>query len=714
MAVAPRIPSPSVLRLQSMIDSYHVLSQLPVMVWQADCDGTPVQFNQSWLRFRGTDLQAELRHGIESAIHPDDRVAREEQLSAAIASQSTTTNEYRLLQADGSYRWIEENVSPCFDEDGRLLGYTGACHDVTQRRESLENARLSEKKSRAVFDQCYQFIGLLDCEGRVLEANHTALKFSGIPFESVRHKYFWDTPWWQHNPELQAKLRDTVELVNRTKEYVQFECTHPDAEGQTHHIQFSLKPVLDDRNEVLWLVPEGRDVTALKDSVSNLSDIKTALDVANDCVFIFDAQDLHFVYVNQGAIDQIGFGLDELSRMTPVDIKPDFDEVSFREMIAPLFDSPDKASIFRTRHQHRDGSIIPVEISLKLIPELGEGGRFVAIVRDISAQLAVEQSLRKAKEQAEASSRAKSEFLANMSHEIRTPMTAILGYSELLAEEWEDPSDIIQVGLETINSNAISLLTIINDILDVSKIEAGQMQLEHIEFPTNKVVDEVAQLLQPRAESKGIELSILYHPPLPSRIMTDPTRLRQILMNIVGNAIKFTEAGRVTVHVEFDPNESLLQFHVVDTGIGMTQEQCDQISKFEAFTQADTSTTRRFGGSGLGLCISAALVKKLGGQLQIQSHLDAGTTISFTISAGNLKTIAAINVRPDSVESASPRSVTIEPLKCETGTEPLAGVKVLLAEDGPDNQRLITTPAYQGRGHGGSVRERPGCPQLHC
>jgi CheY-like chemotaxis protein len=296
-------------------------------------------------------------------------------------------------------------------------------------------------------------------------------------------------------------------------------------------------------------------------------------------------------------------------------------------------------------------------------------------------------------EQAEAASQAKSEFLANMSHEIRTPMTAILGYIDLLdtdgdlAVDREHSAD----ALRTIRSNANHLLAIINDILDMSKIEAGQMQVELIDTDPAHIAEEVVSLVAARARGKGVDIRVRYDSPIPVLIRSDPTRLRQILLNLTGNAIKFTEVGHVTIHVACDAAAQKMRFRVVDSGIGMTPEQRDEIARFEPFAQADSSMTRKFGGTGLGLRISNALATMLGGGIEVDSLLGEGSSFTVTIATGDLQdvrlrdagTIAAGAARPeaDAAPDAGPGPAA--------PARPLEGLRILLAEDGLDNQRLL-------------------------
>jgi len=300
------------------------------------------------------------------------------------------------------------------------------------------------------------------------------------------------------------------------------------------------------------------------------------------------------------------------------------------------------------------------------------------------------QSIRDAIDLANQASKAKSDFLANMSHEIRTPMSAILGYSDLLGGELANDPVQAAEAIRTIQSNASHLLTVINDILDVSKIEAGQMAVEAIRTSPSQIISEVLSLVRPRAESKGVRVSVQYDTPFPEFIQSDPTRLRQILLNLMGNAIKFTEVGSVTIHASCDPAAQKLQLNVVDTGIGMSHEQCKIIARFNAFSQADSSTTRRFGGTGLGLCISNALAEMLGGRIVVSSVEGKGSTFTATLATGELAGVNMLDPSEASLNRRKQYDAAPQISASSLNEKPLEGMKILLAEDGPDNQRLIS------------------------
>jgi signal transduction histidine kinase len=282
---------------------------------------------------------------------------------------------------------------------------------------------------------------------------------------------------------------------------------------------------------------------------------------------------------------------------------------------------------------------------------------------------------------AQAAVRAKSEFLANMSHEIRTPMTAILGFSEVLMGSVTDREQLGAAA--TIKQNGEYLLEIINDILDLSKIEAGKLEVEHIQCSPHQILSAVVSLMRVRANAKNLPLQIEYDGPIPERIESDPTRLRQILINLTGNAIKFTEVGKVRLVarlLDAKSDEPKMQFEVVDSGVGMTEEQTAKL--FKPFSQLDSSTTRKHGGTGLGLTISKRLADKLGGDITVRSTPGEGSTFTVTVATGPLDGMKLLD---------KPTEAQLPPDPVEKPAAPNAKLdcRVLLAEDGPDNRQLI-------------------------
>ncbi len=319
-------------------------------------------------------------------------------------------------------------------------------------------------------------------------------------------------------------------------------------------------------------------------------------------------------------------------------------------------------------------------------PVPGAGGKAAGVLvsfDDVTELQAQEIALRIARDQAEAANQAKSDFLANMSHEIRTPMNAVLGFAQLLRRNPQLNAGNAQRHLDTILGSGRHLLTLINDILDLSKVEAGRMEVERIDCALHQVVHEVATVMRVRADEKGVALLLDFPEPLPAQVRTDPARLTQVITNLVGNALKFTERGQVTLRVYMkraDDGRALVAIDISDTGIGIPADKVDAI--FEPFVQAEVSTTRRFGGTGLGLAISRRFARALGGDVYATSVLGQGSTFHITIDAGLDGDVQWLE--PAQLAEPPRRAAAVSGQQWH-----FAPATVLVVDDGAENRELV-------------------------
>lgn len=409
--------------------------------------------------------------------------------------------------------------------------------------------------------------------------------------------------------------------------------------------------------------------TSLKKTLEELQKLYNAVEHSSAVVIITDTQGA-IEYVNPKFVQVTGYEKSEVLGGTPSILKSgETLPETYKELWDTIQSGEEWQGIFHNKKKNGEFYWASASIS-PLKDTKGAITHFVGIQEDITAIKLFEQELKKAKEAAESANQAKSDFLAGMSHEIRTPMNAIIGMSELMMET--PLNDEQKRYVETLMHAGENLLNIINDILDISKIEAGYLELESTEFNLQDLLDKACDIMAIRARDKGIGLVCSVLPDVPVHLIGDPVRLRQVILNLLGNAIKFTDNGEVALEVRKESSDAgTLLFSIRDTGIGIPEDKVNKI--FEKFTQADSSTTRKYGGTGLGLAISKRLVKLMGGRIWVTSAVGAGSTFYFT--AGFQLQVEKLKAEP--VVAPVPEREVLRPLR------------ILLVDDSEDNRLLI-------------------------
>ncbi|MEA3500447.1 MAG: response regulator [Candidatus Marinimicrobia bacterium] len=357
---------------------------------------------------------------------------------------------------------------------------------------------------------------------------------------------------------------------------------------------------------------------------------------AFDCITIND-KDGNYVFANNRAWELSGYTVEELLKLNVKDLTPSSKIKEVKDRIKKRIESKSDSNVFESTLLNKNGKIIPIEIAASRTLWQGKAAELL-FFRDITKRKMIEKKLKESRDQAlelameaKKADKTKSEFLANMSHEIRTPMNGIIGMTEILLDtsltmEQKDYAN-------TVKNSADQLMNLINDILDFSKIEAGKFKIENIDFNIFTSIEEFIDLVAIRAEKKDLRLINKIEPDIPSNLYGDPSRVRQILINLVGNAVKFTDEGEIVVSVslENEDDENVnVRFEVIDTGIGIPEDKIDTV--FDQFTQADASTTRKYGGTGLGLAISKRLIEMMDGEIGVKSKEGEGSTFWFTIN----------------------------------------------------------------------------------
>jgi two-component system sensor histidine kinase/response regulator len=549
-----------------------------------------------------------------ATVHPDDREGLMTSLRESARTQHPWKHEWRVVLRTG-VRWTEACAQPQLLEDGSVLWH-GYHSDITERKQLEEELKLA----RFTVDNIEDAVHWVQPDGRLWNVNSAACRMLGYSHEEITRLSLPDL-----EPELRIETWEERWIALKKRGTLRLRSTNLHKDGREIPVEITAHYLNFNGMEYNWAIV--RDITEQVQTERATERLQRAiLDNLPMLAWLVDTEG-HFEMVNEAFAGHCGLPVNAIVGRTASEVM-----------------GPEEADVCKgingqsiaTRRQTRAEVALrtPRGTAWRLIqamPRFDEHGKVVGttgISQDISERKRYEQELVQAREAADAASRAKSGFLANMSHEIRTPMNGIIGMNQLLLDTLLDPRQ--RRFAEVVRDSATSLLQVLDDILDWSKIDAGKMILESVDFDLRAMVESIIDLFAARAQQKGLEITCFIAPDAPTALRGDPLRLRQVLINLLGNAVKFTAKGAVSLWVELDEHgdSPRLRFEVTDTGIGIA-ESCRPLL-FKPFSQADSSTTRHFGGTGLGLSLVQRLVAMMRGQVSFESREGHGSTFWFT------------------------------------------------------------------------------------
>jgi two-component system sensor histidine kinase/response regulator len=585
-----------------------------------------------------------------SFIHRDDQPAVSERLAAVAAGAAPQSVAFRIEHKNGDMVWVEANGRVARRQNGELAEIICTLQNIGDRREAEEALRLSEERFRSAFDGAPHGMALVAPTGQWLKVNKAVCAIFGYSeAELLEHSFQAVT-----HPDDRAKdIAISRDLLNGKIDTLQTETRYLHKSGRVVWGSLSASPVRDDTGRVLYFVCQMIDITLIKAAAAEAARLAVIVSSSADAI-IGASIDGMISSWNPAAERLFGWSAAEavgrpVMMLTPVDRHRE------TKMMQDRLSAGERMIALDTVRLTKMGQLIDIALTVAPIFDVDGGVIGTAgIARDITERKQAAAALEAAKHGAELANRAKSEFLATMSHEIRTPMNGIIGMNALLLDT--ELSREQRRFATAVQHSADSLLTIINDILDVSKLEAGKVELESVDFNLGDIVDDAVELLSPRAAAKALDFAAYIDPPARQMLRGDPTRLRQIVMNLMSNALKFTDSGHVAVEVrttEGSDGGQRVRIEVEDTGIGI--DDADKPRLFGKFEQADGSITRRFGGTGLGLNICAQLVDLMGGEIAMRDRPGGGSIFSVVAPLARAATVRP----PDASMSLAGRRILV-------------------------------------------------------
>lgn len=657
-------------KLQSMIQAS------PLAIIFIDNKGGVQSWNQAAERIFGWREDEVLRGTLPSLLdNLKDQFCNAFELLQQ--GKTFTDLETRGQTKNGSIIDVSLSVTSLRDPEGKIGGHIALIADITKRKMAEIALQENLRFLQCLIDTIPNPIFFKDIRGIYQGCNLAFERFIGLCKDSIIGKSVYDIS----PPSLADKYRDMDQALFDSPGVQVYESSVLSADGTKHDVIFNKATYTDANDRLSGLVGVILDITERKRAEEALREseerFRAIFETAEDSIFIKD-RSLKYEQVNPAMEKLFGLSSSELIGKT--------DKELFGVNAAEMVNKADRCVL--NGETHREEHTIPVQgrpttfhtVKVPMRSSSGEITGICGIARDISELKRAEDALKAAKEIADAGARAKSEFLANMSHEIRTPMNAVIGMTGLLLET-EITLEQKEYA-ETIRCSGETLLTIINDILDLSKIEGGKMELECQPFNLRNCIEKSLQVITAQAIEKGLDLAYKIEKNTPGMIKGDSNRLRQILINLLSNAVKFTDKGQVVVLVDSRQlNETCHEIHfaIKDTGIGIPEDNMSRL--FLPFSQVDASTTRRYGGTGLGLAICKKLVESMGGEIRVETQEGRGSTFYFSILAE-----ATLN---EPVDYAKAPSQIESDIKADDKCDFNRDLSILLAEDNAVNQKVM-------------------------